>query len=99
MEVATFNEQQIAKKIIEAMIAEGYSVRIHDGEGWACKSTKDASVAMAAIMSADEDMIHARKAVDGKMQTVGTVTLIYGNGNNGADVVSDCTENMRGYTC
>lgn len=71
------DERAIAALIVSHLIANGYTLSVFDGEAWAVKRSDDARELGAALGTTDADVIRVRR--DGEV--VGSVTLIWGNGN------------------
>lgn len=81
-EHCTALEARIAKRLVADALAAGWSISVHDGEEWAIKQSTDKAAIYAAMCSTEMDTLRFRK--DG--EPIGSVTLIYGNGE---DLVSD----------
>lgn len=84
-------EKKIAKKILAALVAAGYLVRIHDGEEWAGKRTADDKEAFKQMFSTDDDLIAVYKPDE--KEHFAWIQLIYGN--CGFDVIHDYTTNLE----
>lgn len=82
-------EQKIAKQIITDAIAAGYLISVDDGGEVVIKRSRNKAEIVAAMFSTDSDTLTIRKA-DGTR--VGAIFLVYGNG---ADVISDYTDNSE----
>lgn len=76
-------EKRIAKAVINAALAAGYTVSVCDGEDFPIKRSANAAAILASMFSTDGDALRLRK--DGRY--VGTVFLVYGN--DGWDVIAD----------
>jgi hypothetical protein len=87
---ATAGEARVARKLIRAALAEGWSVSVNDGEAWTVKrSTKEREI-IDALATTEEDYIRIR-AADGERQ--GTFHLVYGNDESGEELIADHTDN------
>jgi len=73
----------IATALVDAALAEGYSISVHDSEVWALKRSRDRAAILDAMGNTDSDSLRFRDAAGAN---VGFVWLIY---ENGRDVVSD----------
>jgi len=80
-------ERSICSKLVKKALAAGYAVSVYDGGAWPLKRSLSYRAIMAAMFSTDSDVLRFR-AGDG--QSLGTVLLIYGNGE---DVISDHSDN------
>lgn len=79
-------ERMIVRKAVRDAIAAGYVVSLDYGEGDVeVRRSADVKPIMRNLMACDEEWLHFHK--DGKY--VGTLALIYDNGDGGATVISD----------
>ena len=81
-------ERAIAALIVSELVASGYALSVWDGEAWTVKASKDAREVCAALASTEMDVVRVRDpgaltdATGGCVApVVGSVTLIWGNGN------------------
>jgi hypothetical protein len=79
-------------KMIEAVLADGYSVSVWDGEEWAVKKSQSYKAIMDAIESVDVAQIRIR---DKEGIAVGWAMII--NGLDGEEAIADFTDNA--YMC
>lgn len=89
-------EGRIVHKLVSHAIESGYCVSVRDGsfidgEGeWVLKSSTDLAAILAAMFSTDGDTLTIRNPNDKSTNNigakVGSVSLVYGNGN---EVISD----------
>ena len=79
------NEQKIARRVIKDLLAFGLLIDVYDGEEITLKRSKDPVAILDAMMTSDDDRLFARKKGWGES----FVWFIYGNGNEGFDVISD----------
>lgn len=84
--------QEVAacRRLVRNAIAKGYLVSVHDGEEWACKRSTDLATIMDALGNTDEDTIQLR-CTDGTK--VGSIYLVWGNAEDGSELVADYTDN------
>ena len=79
-------ETTICNKLVSCALAAGYAVTVYDGEEFALRNSKDRAAIKAAMFSTDCDRLYFWNGRD----MVGSVLLIYGNGQ---DVISDHSDN------
>lgn len=77
-------EKRVISRLVKDALAKNYTVSLNDGEEWTVKRSRNYEEIMGAIMTTDEDFLRIR---DEKGESVGSVTLIYGN--DGWDVIAD----------
>jgi hypothetical protein len=70
-------------------LAAGYTVCVYDGEEWALQRSSNRPDIIAAMYSTDSDTLRFRLP---EGRPVGSVVLIYGNGE---DLVCDHTDNAE----
>ena len=78
-------EQAIARRILKAILAAGYSVRVHDEEGETSGATQDEATAWNDMGETGVDTL---VVLNGRR--IGSITLIWGNDE---DLVSDTAHN------
>jgi hypothetical protein len=81
-------EKQICERIVDKALAAGYTISVYDGEAWPLQRTSNRPDILAAMYSTDSDVLRFQWPESGEL--IGSVLLIYGNGD---DVVSDYTDN------
>jgi hypothetical protein len=79
------NEILIIKSIIEYTIAKGFVMSINDGEEDTVDFSNDKSFLLMSLDTTGEDYLFFH---DGLHQ-LGWMRFIYGNGNDGLDVICD----------
>lgn len=83
-------EQDIVTRVIDVLLAAGYSLTFDDGEGYRpLVPTKDRAALLAEAMEVDDERLRAYVGTDLK----GWVYFVYGN--SGYDVISDYTVNLE----
>lgn len=89
-------ERWVVRVLAETLLAKGFSLRVWEGEDWACALTTDLDVVMDNIMSTDEDELCVYKG-DGenKPKRIGCVLFVYGNMAN--EVINNYSENLDQY--
>ena len=90
MSAISYVEKLITRRLIEALLAEGFCISINNGGSEdEISDSKDLEAILASMRAADEDYVLVNKP--GTLN--GWVRLIYGNG--GFDVISDYTTNLE----
>ncbi|MEQ1694754.1 MAG: hypothetical protein ABL901_02840 [Hyphomicrobiaceae bacterium] len=88
-------ERTLCKRVIRALFARGYQLRVHSGDDWEtprCIQASDEDDLMQALFNLDEAHLVVYK---GKARAqFGWVKLVFGN--DGWDVISDYTVNLEG---
>ena len=83
-------ERAIAALIVSELVALGYALSVWDGEAWTVEASQDAREVCAALASTEMDVIKVRDPAGqtefpesgrNAMPVVGSLTLIWGNGN------------------
>jgi len=91
---ATAGEARVARKLVKAALAAGYTVSVNDGEEWTVKrSTKEREI-IDALATTDEDRLLLRSPTANDIgDVIGSFWLIYGNDESGEELISDHTDN------
>jgi hypothetical protein len=80
-------EARIIAAYIDAALARGWMIRVHDGEEWATPTTMDRAEIERAVAATEETTLTLCNA---------TATIRYGDiwfiHGNGEDVLSDCSD-------
>lgn len=79
-------EMDIAKRVVDGLLAAGYEVSVDDSEEIVLHRSRDAAAILAAMRSTDEDYLLARPAGHPEARAR-VVRFVYGN--DGWDVVCD----------
>lgn len=82
-------EMNIAGRVVDALMAAGYTIGVNDGEELAVRHSTDRAEIMGALGTTGEDYVIAYDAETGKK--VGWVWLIWGNDE---DLITDHTTNL-----
>lgn len=82
-------ERRVARRLIKAGIAAGYTVSINDGEEWTVRRSTDEREILAALASTGQDYVRFYRGDD----SVGTTVLIWGNDETGEELIADHTDN------
>ena len=90
LEYLTTGEAKIARRLISEIMAEGYSVSVYDGEETTLKRSRKFSQILAAMGTTGSDVILAR---DKAGECVARFLLVYGNAEDGSELISDHSDN------
>ena len=88
---ATAGEARAARKLVKAALAAGYCVSVSDGEEWTVKKSTNASEIIDALCTTGEDILRLRDPADGA--AIGSFLLVYGNDDDGSELLADYTDN------
>jgi hypothetical protein len=69
-------EKGIAKRVVRAAIAAGYTVSLWDGGDWTVKRSRKLSEVVGAMFTVDEERLDIRNSEGG---LIGNVWFVYGN--------------------
>lgn len=78
----------IARALVDAILARGHAISVHDGECFAVKRSNDRAVILDALASTEADTLIVRDASGTKL---GSFFLVYGNGPD--ELIADYTFN------
>lgn len=87
---ATKGEARVARRLVRAMLARELSVSVNDGEEWTVTRSRSYRTIVDALCTTGEDAIRAYAPTGDSM---GTFWLIYGNAEDGSELISDHTDN------
>lgn len=73
-------------QVVTALRAAGHSLSVHDGEETTLRQSVDKADVMQHLGTTDADMLVAHNEAGA---VVGRVWLVYGNADDGSEVVSD----------
>jgi len=85
----TLGERRVTRRLIKAGIAAGYTVSVNDGEEWTVRRSTNEREILAALASTGQDYVRFYQGDD----SVGTAVLIWGNDDDGSELISDYTSN------
>jgi hypothetical protein len=83
---AAKGEARIARKIVNAAIASGYSLSVHDGEEWTLHKSQDVQAVLEALATTGIDTVRFRSPEGVR---VGELVLVWGNDPEGSELVAD----------
>lgn len=89
-EFATKGEARVARRLVRAMLARELSISVNDGEEWTVKRSRNYRTIIDALATTGEDTIRAYAPTGDSM---GTFWLVYGNDEDGSELISDHTDN------
>lgn len=87
----TIGQQRAAKQLVELILARGHRISVHDGEGWALKRSDDQDKILDAMGNTDSDTLRITRV--GHVTGEGNIFLVWGNADDGSDLISDYTVN------
>ena len=87
---ATHGEARVARRLVKALLARELSVSVHDSEALTVKKSRDYRTIVDALCTTGADAIRAYAPTGDSM---GTFWLIYGNAEDGSELISDYTDN------
>jgi hypothetical protein len=80
-------ERKICSQLVREALNRDYTVSVYDGEEWPLKRSTSHRAILAAMFSTDSDTLRFH---DSSGMSLGSVLLIYGNGE---DVIFDHSDN------
>ena len=78
----------IVRALVDAILARGHAISVHDGECFAVKRSNDRAAILDALASTEADTLIVRDASGTKL---GSFFLVYGNGPD--ELIADYTFN------
>lgn len=88
---ATPGEARVARRLVRAALAEGWTISVNDGEETTVtRSTRERKI-FDAMCTTGEDVVTIHLPISGKPS--GTFWLIYGNAEDGSELICDHTDN------
>lgn len=85
----TKGEAKVARRLIRALLAEGATISLYDGEEWVVRKTTGEKKILAGMASTGTDTIVAHR----DETRLAAFSLIYGNAEDGSEVIADYTDN------
>jgi len=82
-------EQQIAKKLVRAILSRGYSISVYDSAEFNCGDVTDFDEVLSNLATSGDDRVYFRN--DKTRGYTGWFWLIWGNGE---DVLTDYVDNV-----
>jgi len=87
---ASAGERTVARKLVRAILAAGYSISVNDGMKWTVKNATRCYPVLDALCTTGEDTL---RLCDHNDDPVASFYLIWGNEENGECLISDFTAN------
>jgi hypothetical protein len=88
-------ERKIAAKVVEDILAAGYSITIayHDSNSNTIKQSTDAAAIVAELHQCDVEYLLVHEAGSNRFEHLGWIEFIYGN--DGHDLIANYTNNLE----
>jgi hypothetical protein len=88
---ATAGEARVARKLIRAALAEGWTISVNDGEETTVSRSSREREILDAMATTGGDIITIHLPARGK--SGGSFYLVYGNDESGEELIADHTDN------
>lgn len=86
----TAGERRVARRLVTAALAAGYSVSVNDGVETTVRRSARAREIIDALATTSEDILTIHDTAGAR---AGTFWLIYGNDRSGEELIADYTDN------
>ena len=86
----TQGERTVARRLVRAALAAGCEIDVNDGEEWTVKRATMWTPVSTALATTGEDTL---RLIDAKGDYAGSFYLIWGNADDGSELISDFTAN------
>jgi hypothetical protein len=90
MQYATDGERWYARKLVRNLLSRGLSVSVNDGEEWTVVRSRKEGEVLEALATTDMDELIAS---DDAGTRLGWFQLIWGNDEDGSELIADHTSN------
>lgn len=97
---ATAGEAQVARMLVNAALRDGYALSVSDGEEWTVERSRNEAQILDALATTGGDVVRLwtqdGATPDGSnagMRTLGWFYLVYGNAEDGSELIADYTDN------
>lgn len=87
---ASAGERTVARKLVRAILAAGYSISVNDGMEWTVKNATRCYPVLDALCTTGEDTL---RLGDHNDDPVASFYLVWGNEESGECLISDFTAN------
>lgn len=84
-------EARVVKRLVRSLLSNGHSLSVSDGDTWVVIRETSADVILAALGTTGEDVLRVYQP--GETKAVGSIYLLYGNAEDGSEVIADHTTN------
>ena len=81
-------DEQIANALVDNAVSDGFLISVNDGAEKVVNRSRNIAEITKAMFSTDMNTL----TLNVEERRVGMITLIYGNGGNGLDVIRDHTD-------
>lgn len=85
----TIGQRKAAEQLVERLLAASVLISVHDGGEWAIKRSNDKAAILDAMGNTDSDTLALRFPHDPGKAPTGSIFLVWGNTDDGSDLVSD----------
>ncbi len=85
----TLGESRAAFVLVQVIIDMDYSISVNDGEEWTVVKSQRPQEILDALATTEADWLRIHKGE----RSVGTFCLVYGNADDGSELVADHTYN------
>lgn len=83
-------EAIMARRLIAKLLADGMVISIMDGEDWTVRRSTNKAEIVDALATTDHDIVQIRDDAG----VVGFFMLVYGNAEDGSELVADHSDNL-----
>lgn len=90
---ASSGEAAAARRLVRLCLAEGFLLSVNDGEEWTVRQSTDFHEIYNALCTTGADTLSIGTKVDGKYQRQAAFCLVWGNAEDGSELVADYTDN------
>lgn len=90
---ATPGEARVARKLVRAALRDGWLISVNDGYETTVSRSRKPREIFDALCSTGEDVLTIHRTDDGGLRRGGFFYLVYGNAENGEELISDYTAN------
>ena len=88
---ATAGEARVARKLVKLALKNLYKVSVNDGEETTVRRSTNEKEIIDALATTDHDTVIIHEPLTG--QRIGSFLLIYGNAEDGSELIADYTDN------
>lgn len=90
---ATTGEARVARKLVRAALRDGWVVSVNDGYETTVRHSRKPREIFDALCTTGEDVLTIHRHEDDGLRRGGFFYLVYGNAENGEELISDYTAN------
>ena len=85
-------EFKVAKRLIAEILKRGFFVRLQDECEVSVSSTKDIEKVLPELCATGFDYVEVRAPNYGKLETIASFMLVWGNDPDGSELIADYTD-------